>query len=408
MMLHGVVVPSRHSEVRGLPDTAARVAGLRGQVREVDERLDHVGQRIGRDDRVHRLADQVLGPPAQQLLDRPAHPAEHAVVVDDGERVDGGLGDGAVHRRGGLVAHVELDRFPCACGCHRPVHVPRHDRADRDSAEPRNVGPGWTGQVGWRASTSGPRSARVRPPGEGHRHVHLAQQAPQDVLDAGLPAEAEAVDVGPPVEDRGGAQRHGLDHVGAGAHARVEQDRDGAADRLEHPRQRVERRDGAVDLAAAVVGHDDAVHSGLHRGAGVVGVQDALEHDGQRGLVPQPGEVVPGQRRVAEDARPAEHLVEVLGVGAQRGGEGRVGEVVGDAHALKEREVGRVEVGGPPPQHERVERDDEGRVPGGLGPAHERRGHLALVRPVELVPPLARRPRPRPPARSSGRRPWSG
>ena len=54
----------------------------------------------------------------------------------------------------------------------------------------------------------------------------------------------------------------------------VEQHRHAAADRLDDAGQRVERRDRAVDLAAAVVGDDDAVDPVVERAARVVGVQD--------------------------------------------------------------------------------------------------------------------------------------
>ena len=222
-------------------------------------------------------------------------------------------------------------------------------------------------------------------PAERHRHVHLGEQAAQHVLDARLAAEPEPVDVRPPEQHRGGAERHRLHHVGAGAHAGVEQHGDRAVDGLEHGRQRVERGDGAVDLAAAVVRHDDAVDARVDRGPGVVGVEDALEHDRQR--VRSRSQARSSHVRVGSPNMPAHRSTlspaRVLGQGGVEGG---VGEVVGDAGALEERQVGGVEVGRPPAQHEGVDRDDERRVAGGLGPADERRRDLAVGRPVELVP----------------------
>ena len=71
-----------------------------------------------------------------------------------------------------------------------------------------------------------------------------------------------------------GAEGERLEHVGAGADAAVEEDRQLVADRLGDRRQGVERGDRAVDLAAAVVGDDDPVDPapraprGRRRGAG--------------------------------------------------------------------------------------------------------------------------------------------
>ena len=89
------------------------------------------------------------------------------------------------------------------------------------------------------------------------------------------------------------------------ADAAVEQHGELVADRVDDARQRVERGDRAVDLAAAVVGDDDAVDAARRRArARVVGVQDALEDDRQPRLLAQPRQVVPRQRRVGELADP--------------------------------------------------------------------------------------------------------
>ena len=97
--------------------------------------------------------------------------------------------------------------------------------------------------------------------------------------------------------------------------------------------------------------------------------------------------------QVAEHGGPAEHLLAQRGVLRQRRVERRVGEVVGDARPGQERQVGSVEVGGPPAHHEGVQGDHERPEAGRLGPGHQRGRHLALGRPVELVParPGARR-----------------
>ena len=67
------------------------------------------------------------------------------------------------------------------------------------------------------------------------------------------------------------------------------------------------------------------------------------------------------------------------GGAARRGAEDRVGEVVGDADALQERQVGELQVARAPAQQPGVERDDERRVAGRLGAA--RRGWPASSSP---------------------------
>src|SRR5215470_20138040 len=58
----------------------------------------------------------------------------------------------------------------------------------------------------------------------GHDQVGFGEEGAQDVDDAVGAAQGEAVGVGAADGDGGGAQGQGLDDVGAGADARVEQD----------------------------------------------------------------------------------------------------------------------------------------------------------------------------------------
>ena len=116
----------------------------------------------------------------------------------------------------------------------------------------------------------------------GHDQVCLGQDAAQDVDDAVGAADRQAVGVGPAHADRGGAQREGLDHVGAGADTGVEEH--GCTVRgLHHAGQAVDRRQPAVGLPPAVGRAVDAVDPAVDRAAGVVGVADALDQQGQRG-----------------------------------------------------------------------------------------------------------------------------
>jgi len=69
----------------------------------------------------------------------------------------------------------------------------------------------------------------------------------------------------------------------------------------------VESGDRAVDLAPAVVRHDDSVHAVVERALGVLAVEDALEDDRQPRALAQEGQVLPGQRRAGVDGHEALH-----------------------------------------------------------------------------------------------------
>ena len=114
-------------------------------------------------------------------------------------------------------------------------------------------------------------------------------------------------------EDGGGAEGDRLDDVGPGAHAGVERGRGPPRPRRRARRQGVEGGDGPVDLAAAVVGHHEAVDPGVEarparrRGAGCPSGRSAAPS------LAQPRQVVPRQRgcrrsathrRIAAGGRP--------------------------------------------------------------------------------------------------------
>ena len=77
--------------------------------------------------------------------------------------------------------------------------------------------------------------------------------------DAGLAHGGEPVEIGAADQAAARAERQRLEHVLPGAHAAVEQHLDAVADRVGDARQRRDGRGRAVELAAAVVGHHDAV-----------------------------------------------------------------------------------------------------------------------------------------------------
>ena len=119
--------------------------------------------------------------------------------------------------------------------------------------------------------------------------------------------EREAVGVRAADEHRPCAERDRLERVGAAVDTAVEEHRDPVADRLDDRRQRVERRDRAVDLAAAVVGDDDAVDPVLDGRPRVVGVEYALEQDGQLRKAAEERQVGPGERRTGVDLEELPH-----------------------------------------------------------------------------------------------------
>ena len=78
-------------------------------------------------------------------------------------------------------------------------------------------------------------------------------------------------------QHRPGAERQGFQHVGRMANPAVEQHGQRALHGVHHARQCLQRGLRTIHLSSAVVGDDDAVHTGCQRLAGVVDMQDALE-----------------------------------------------------------------------------------------------------------------------------------
>src|SRR5207302_1606939 len=87
----------------------------------------------------------------------------------------------------------------------------------------------------------------------------LAREDLQCAARARLAAGDHAEKRRPASEHRLRAERAGLQDIDASAHATVEQHGHLRADGARHGGQRIEARRGAIELAAAVVGHDYAV-----------------------------------------------------------------------------------------------------------------------------------------------------
>ena len=127
---------------------------------------------------------------------------------------------------------------------------------------------------------------------------HPVDVAPEDLEhagDAGLASDRETPQMRPADSAGRGAERQRLDHVGAAPHAAVEQHRDAPGDGVDHRRQRADRGEGAVQLAAAVVGDDHAVDAVPDGRAGVLGVEHALDQQRAPPDAAQPVDVLPGR-----------------------------------------------------------------------------------------------------------------
>src|SRR5450631_1039757 len=94
------------------------------------------------------------------------------------------------------------------------------------------------------------------------------------------------------------SEGQGFDCVGAVANAAVEEDRDFLLDRGGYGGERVQCCDGSVDLAASVVGDDDGVGAVVEREAGVIRMEDSLQHDRQFCLATEPTEIGLGESGV--------------------------------------------------------------------------------------------------------------
>src|SRR5690606_14035885 len=89
-----------------------------------------------------------------------------------------------------------------------------------------------------------------------------------------------------------------LEHVLAGANTAVDVDFDAVADRIDDLRQHRDRRRRAVELAAAMVGDDDRVGTGVGRHLRVLDVDDALDDQLAAPAFLDPCNVLPRQLRI--------------------------------------------------------------------------------------------------------------
>ena len=161
-------------------------------------------------------------------------------------------------------------------------------------------------------STCAPDILHAGGAGERHGHVELVAQDLDRPRDAGLPAGAQAVQIGTTDHAGARAERERPHHVLTRANAAVEHDLDRGADGVDDPGQRGDRGHGAVELPAAVIGDDERRRAGLGRALGVLHVEQPLEHQRARPQVPDPFDVLPAQRRIELSGDPCRERAHAL------------------------------------------------------------------------------------------------
>src|SRR6266508_1851824 len=208
---------------------------------------------------------------------------------------------------------LRLGPPPPAVGCHRRLRNAPAARL-QGRAAPRGGG---SGDAGGRGEQVGGDVAEGWGAAEGEAPLQLLAVAVQDGLDSAGATGGEAPDDGAPEQDGSGAQRQGLDDVDATADATVDVDLGAAGHGLDDLWERVRSRDGAVELAASVVGDDDRGGAGVQAGDRVVAAQHALDDHGKARLHAQPGDRLRGHGGV-EVPGDAEHVDPLLGHGEVR------------------------------------------------------------------------------------------
>jgi hypothetical protein len=209
------------------------------------------------------------------------------------------------------------------------------------------------------------------------------------VAHALLAGDGETPDIETSQQHGASAEGQSLDGVGAVANATVEEDGHFLLDCGGDGGERVECGDGSVDLAASVVGDDDGVDAVVEGQAGVVGVQDSFQQNGQTSLPAEPGEIAPGEGGVREQSCPEANGGRGIGLRRLREtrAEDRIAEVVRESVAKKEWKVRMLEIAFAPSEHGGVESNDERGVSGLFRALQQAGGEFVIFAPIELEPP---------------------
>ena len=111
------------------------------------------------------------------------------------------------------------------------------------------------------------------------------------------------------------AERERLEHVDPAANAPVHEHLEPVAHRGNDAGQLGDRGSDAVELAAAVIGHDHAIRSRIGGGARIVGLEHALDEELAVPETAQPLDVLPGDGRIELRVDPGLVRVQVGRIG---------------------------------------------------------------------------------------------
>src|SRR5205085_1517808 len=117
------------------------------------------------------------------------------------------------------------------------------------------------------------------------------------------PARRQAPALQAAQRDDVGAERDGFDDVAATLNTAVEHDLGSTAHGLGNLGQCVQAAEAMVDLAAAVIGDPDILHTMLDGDLGIFGGLYALEHERQAGQTFDAVQSVPGERSLEAASR---------------------------------------------------------------------------------------------------------
>src|SRR3569833_1002573 len=153
-----------------------------------------------------------------------------------------------------------------------------------------------------------------------HGGVGLLADDFEGTNDTDITAGTEAEGHDAPDEGALGAEREGLEQILAGADAAIHQHFGLVADGIDDLGQDANGGGRAIELAAAVVGHDNGIGAVVDGELGVILVEDALDDHRAAEALLDPGDVLPVEREVELRSGPF----------CQRGEVHRVGNVAGD------------------------------------------------------------------------------
>ena len=124
------------------------------------------------------------------------------------------------------------------------------------------------------------RSFSDATPKQRHRALQVGLEDGNRLRDSGAAFRCETVGVGSADQDRLRAHADRLENIAASADAAVDQHRGLAVHRSHHFGERAQRGIARVELAPAVIRHDDAGAAVIERSSRIVARDDALRDDG--------------------------------------------------------------------------------------------------------------------------------